>query len=145
MSEKWWEDDPEAHRQGFGIVFHKKGDHWEVHRALKGSPAEAAGVKSGDVIHAINGNALERPLRPTKLTATIEMLNSDSDHEVALFRGKEKIVTRMRPRVLSELFEIEASQGGVLADYCYSCPTCYSRTSGVVSCSDCPGYNCTIA
>jgi C-terminal processing protease CtpA/Prc len=141
----WWRNDPETERQGFGIVFHAKGDNWVVHRTMRGSPADLAGVRSGDIIHTIKAQPASKSLRRTKLTATIDLLESGIDHEIGFLRGQEQFFATMRPRILRELIEAEMAQAatGENFSYCYSCPNCYSRTSGSAQCSDCPTYNCT--
>lgn len=139
----WWRDDPDTERQGFGVVLHAKGDDWVVARTLRGSPAEAFNVKPGDVIHNIGGRDIGKACRRTTLTAVIELLKSNVDHDVAFFRNKELFVVKMRPRMLRELIEHEMTLGDT-ATYCYSCPNCYFRTAGAAQCSDCPTSNCTV-
>jgi hypothetical protein len=75
----------------------------------------------------------------------IDLLESTNDHDIAFLREQERVTKSMRPRILRDLFAGEAARnGGTLLSVCYSCPSCYSRTSGVASCpGDCPGYNCT--
>jgi hypothetical protein len=144
VADPWWEEDPETERQGFGIIFHKKGSDWVVHRTLFGSPAEAAEIKPGDVIFAVGERAIQPSARATKLTAAIELLDSNAEHHVAFFRGQQRLVKVMRPQILRELFATDAARGGSRLATCYSCPSCYPRASGVASCpGDCPGYTCT--
>jgi C-terminal processing protease CtpA/Prc len=143
-SDRWWQDHPDVDRQALGIVFHKRGDKWIVHRALLGSPAEAAGVQQGDVLHEIIGKAIEASIRPTKLAALIEILDTGSAHKIGFLRGEEKVSKEMRPRVLRELLELDVMRGGAARGYCLACPRCRPSTSGVTVCSDCPSYTCTI-
>src|SRR5690242_3325688 len=107
----WWDDDPGANRHGFGIVFHTRGRDWVVHRILVGSSATTAGIQSGDIIHAISGRSVEESLQAMKLSAIIELLDSNIDHKIVFRRGQKQIVAVMRPRVLREFFEAEAKQG----------------------------------
>lgn len=144
MKHTWWQDEPEADRQALGIIFHRLGDHWTVHRTLLGSPAEVAGVQSGDIVQELSGRPIEASLRGATLSAMIELLDSGADHEVLFLRGQARVIKAMRPRVLRDLLELDADRGGATLGYCYSCPNCYPRTSGVSRCSECPGYNCTI-
>jgi C-terminal processing protease CtpA/Prc len=143
-SATWWRNHPDTERQGFGIVFHANGENWVVHRTLRGSPADRAGVQSGDIIRTVSAQSISKSLRRTKLTALIDILESTIDHDIAFLRGQKQFVTKMRPRVLRELIEDEMAQGGTEATYCYSCPNCYFRTAGAAQCSDCPTSNCTV-
>lgn len=141
----WWEDEPDVDRQAFGIVFHLRGEKWVVDRTLTGSPAESAGVQKGDVIHEVGGRSIGSLLRPISLTATIELLQSDIDHNIGFLRGEEQVVKVMRPRVLRELLVEDAKRGGINKSTCYRCRGCRSAISGVSNCpGDCPGFNCTI-
>lgn len=140
----WWREDPDAQRQGFGLILHLLEGKWVVARALAGSPANMAGIKAGDVLHSIGGDEIAASLHHTKLHSVIEALDAKLVHEVALLRGQELVRANMQPAVLCDLFENDAAQnGGVVILSCVSCPTCYPRTSGAAQCSDCPTYNCT--
>ncbi len=143
-SQFWWRNDPDTERQGFGVVLHAKSGGWVVDRTLHGSPADLANVRRGDLVQAISGQPIGESLARTKLTAVIELLDSDTDHDVAFRRGGDLVVVKMRPRVLRQLIEDEMTQGNADATYCYSCPNCYFRTAGAAQCGDCPISNCTV-
>jgi len=136
----WWRDDPDAQRQGFGMILHLKEGKWVVARTLVGSPADMAGLKNGDRLHSIAGNEIAS----TKLNSAMQLLDGDTGHNVSLLRGQQLLEVRMQPALLRDLFERDAAgNGGIVLLSCVSCPTCYPRTSGAAQCSDCPAYNCT--
>jgi predicted metalloprotease with PDZ domain len=143
MANEWWRIDPETLRQGFGIVYHRLGDNWVVHQTLVNSPAHSAGVMSGDVLYSIAGVPFDTKSRPTILNSTIDLLRAGVEHEIAFSRTGQLMTFKMLPKILRDLFEAHADNSDLLVS-CYSCPSCFSRPSGVASCpSDCPGYNCT--
>jgi len=144
MSDSWWLEDPNAGDRGFGIVFHRNGEQWVVHRPLLGSPAEAAGVQPGDIIHSIDQANLQET-ESTKLAETIQLLEVTRDHEVVFLRAQQQVLKVMRPRVLRGLLEADAALGGAAFGYCYSCGPCRSSVKGVKNCpTDSFDYTCTI-
>jgi carboxyl-terminal processing protease len=80
-----------------GIVFARRGGYPYVVAPLPGSPAEKAGVKSGDLLDSIDGQSL-RNAPFWKVKAALDG-PAGSSCEIALFRGgDEKRVTINVPR-----------------------------------------------
>jgi C-terminal processing protease CtpA/Prc len=47
----WWESDPYAVGGGLGVILHQQPrNRWSVADVVRGSPAENAGVRAGDLL-----------------------------------------------------------------------------------------------
>jgi len=61
-ADNWWDADPYSLGGGLGIVLHQKPrNRWVVADVLRNSPAERAGVLSGDYVLQIDDYALSAP------------------------------------------------------------------------------------
>ena len=57
--DRWYEKDPLAKGKGLGLVLHEKSGRWTVVSVLRESPAERAGVRTGDVLVRVEDYALK--------------------------------------------------------------------------------------
>jgi len=132
---RWFKDDPLARGKGLGIVLHEKSRQWIVVSVLRGSPAERAKVRVGDVLRRLDdydlkgGDSLEflRLLRAgTKRTS-----------EVALHRkGKGEILLPMVPQTMALVLSRHGRLAGGfgVATMCRTCRLCLPSISGFAVC-----------
>ncbi|WP_214825289.1 S41 family peptidase [Exiguobacterium algae] len=117
----------ESSFEGIGATLEKKGEDILIVAPIKGAPAEAAGLRPGDVITAVDGESIEgkdvqdavqliRGEKGTVVTLTIRRGGQEADYEIT--RDTIPIET-----VFSELKEKDGKKIGYLQVTQFSDPT----------------------
>ncbi len=98
---------------GIGIYIHETDRGFEVARPITGTPAEEAGLSSGDLIFAIEGESTEElslddvidKIRGTSMSdITITILRGESEiFDVTITRGRIEIPTVMREMITDNI------------------------------------------
>jgi carboxyl-terminal processing protease len=82
---------------GIGVVIQKRGDYVEIIDCQEGSPAEKAGLKSGDKIYKVNGedvtgwlidNVREKLIGEDGSKVELTVLRDDAEYTTTAVRGK---------------------------------------------------------
>ncbi len=75
--------------EGIGALLEQDGDNLRVVRPIEGSPAEAAGIKSGDCISSVDGNAVNGK----NINSVVRKIKGKEGTKVkvGIFRGSEKL------------------------------------------------------
>jgi len=144
IEKDWWLKDPTSKRKAFGLVLHKTGEVWTVARCLIGSPAEQAGVLSGERLMSVDGYMLE----PGSFVELFSLMSesTSSTYELSFQSDSGDIVRKINADSLRDILERDFSNGGAKLLYCVGCRTCRPVSIGATHCGPgaCADY-CTIA
>ena len=98
---------------GVGMSFYNNEDSvLEVIQVYKGSPAEAAGMKPGDIILEVDGKAFTGP-ESTEAAAAIRGKEGTSVTVKYRRNGKEDSVTMVRAQITVQTIEYEMLEGSI--------------------------------
>ncbi len=145
-------DSIESSFEGIGATLEKKGEDILIVAPIKGAPAEAAGLRAGDVITAVDGESIEgmaveeavqliRGEKGTVVTLTIQRGGQEADYEIT--RDTIPIET-----VYSEVKEQDGKKIGYIEVTQFSEPTAdefwsslrrSSQKTSIASSSTCAG------
>src|SRR5581483_11025922 len=141
----WWLKEPASDRLAFGMVLHLINGEWTVARTLIGSPAEKAGVKTGEKLASVDGYEVGREKGDMYELQQLMLADSSRSHQLTFVNGKGKEKRDVEKRPLRELLEHDYDNGGATLRGCVGCRTCRPLTIGATDCSSgCPGNYCTV-
>ncbi|HXG91885.1 MAG TPA: S41 family peptidase [Blastocatellia bacterium] len=104
--------DPKANRAETGLIVSKVSGYAYVVAVLKGSPAEAAGIRAGDFIEYVG----KVPSRDLSLYDTEQLLNGDAGTEVELrflHQGQSHRVKIARAKIAQPAIESRLEEPGI--------------------------------
>lgn len=141
----WWLSDPASNRKAFGVVLHLTNGKWTVARTLAGSPAENAGVTSGEHFASVDGYEVGPGKGEFTELHALMMEDTSTSHSVTFYTAAGVVNRDIGKESLHQLLERDFDNGKAALGYCKGCRTCKDVTIGATDCSSgCPGSYCTI-
>ena len=138
---RWYKDDPLVRGRGLGLVLHEKRRKWVVARVLRGSPADRAKLRTGDVLRRLD----DYKLKHGDGMELLRLLRSGSRRttELAIHRkrkgkrkGKDDLVVSLSPKPMALILSTHGRLAGgfSLDTLCHTCKLCEPSISGFAAC-----------
>lgn len=132
---RWYVNDPLARGKGLGLVLHLKRKQWTVASVLRGSPAERARVRVGDVVRHLDDYDLQRG----DSLEFLRLLRSSAkrSRKLALDRqGEGAVVVPLAPRAMALVLGTHHRLAGGFGELglCRTCNLCLPSIAGFASC-----------
>ncbi|MEO5580993.1 MAG: PDZ domain-containing protein [Gemmatimonadaceae bacterium] len=134
--DRWYEKNPLAKGKGLGLVLHEKSGRWTVVSVLRESPAERAGVRTGDVLVRVEDYALKGG-DSLELVCLIRSGMQKERFEVVLDRKQEgevsvPITPKSMMRILARHGRLNGGFG--IGQVCRTCNLCLPAFAGFAEC-----------